>query len=63
MEAFWKAKGGDKERSPIMDYKEFYFLNDYSDFALENEKGLLMLHNSWTPYDYKNLNIEDFFNL
>lgn len=60
MEAFWKAKGGDKERSPIMDYKEFYFLNDYSDFALENEKGLLMLHNSWTPYDYKNLNIEDF---
>lgn len=51
MEVFWGAKESNKERSPIMYYKEFYFSNDYNDFALENEKGLLMLHNNWTPYD------------
>ncbi|HEH4548170.1 TPA: hypothetical protein SG330_001854 [Campylobacter coli] len=60
MEAFWRTKDENKEGNAIVNYQEFYFLNDYSDFVLENEAGLLMLHNSWTPYNYKNLNIEDF---
>ncbi|EJA2935575.1 hypothetical protein MWP78_001378 [Campylobacter coli] len=60
MEAFWRTKDENKEGNAIVNYQEFYFLNDYSDFVLENEAGLLMLHNSWTPYSYKNLNIEDF---
>ncbi|EKE4799437.1 hypothetical protein OU094_001787 [Campylobacter coli] len=58
MEAFWRTKDENKEGNAIVNYQEFYFLNDYSDFVLENEAGLLMLHNSWTPYSYKNLNIE-----
>ncbi|EAJ6221451.1 hypothetical protein VD62_08700 [Campylobacter coli] len=60
MEAFWRTKDENKEGNAIVNYQEFYFLNDYSDFVLENEAGLLMLYNSWTPYSYKNLNIEDF---
>ncbi|EAJ5708753.1 hypothetical protein GN876_01340 [Campylobacter coli] len=60
MEAFWRTKDENKEGNAIVNYQEFYFLNDYSDFVLENEAGLLMLHNSWTPYSYKILNIEDF---
>ncbi|EOC7039584.1 capsular polysaccharide synthesis protein [Campylobacter coli] len=60
MEAFWRTKDENKEGNAIVNYQEIYFLNDYSDFVLENEAGLLMLHNSWTPYSYKNLNIEDF---
>ncbi|WP_144653739.1 capsular polysaccharide synthesis protein [Campylobacter coli] len=60
MEAFWRIKYENKEENAVVNYQEFYFLNDYSDFVLENEAGLLMLHNSWTPYSYKNLNTEDF---
>ncbi|EOV7168898.1 capsular polysaccharide synthesis protein [Campylobacter coli] len=60
MEAFWRTKDENKEGNAIVNYQEFYFLNDYSDFVLENENGLLMLHNSWTPEIYKELNIENF---
>ncbi|EFS3143550.1 hypothetical protein HX403_001359 [Campylobacter coli] len=60
MEAFWKIKNGNKEEDPILNYKNFYFLNDYSDFILKYECGLLMLHNSWSPCNYKNLDTEDF---
>lgn len=39
-------------------YREFYFK---SNFKLENlkYKDLLMLHNSWTPQEYKNLSKEE----
>ncbi|EIQ9584899.1 hypothetical protein MOR79_001664 [Campylobacter coli] len=60
MEAYWKINNKSQEENAMMDYRKFYFLNDYSDFVLENENGLLMLHNSWTPEIYKELNIENF---
>ncbi len=60
MEGFWKMKENNKEGDSILNYKNFYFLSDHSDFILENERGMLMLHNSWTPCNYKDLSIEDF---
>lgn len=41
-------------------YWDFYFNNDFSTFIYENEKGIIMLHNSWTPDKYKNMSEEEF---
>ncbi|MGJ0159209.1 hypothetical protein ACP0SI_09170 [Campylobacter coli] len=46
MEAFWRIKYENKEENAVVNYQEFYFLNEYSDFVLESKVGLLMLHNS-----------------
>ncbi|EGH4468697.1 hypothetical protein IEJ30_001516 [Campylobacter lari] len=60
MEAYWKINNKGQEENVMINYRKFYFLNDYGNFVLENENGLLMLHNSWTPETYKKLNIENF---
>lgn len=45
MEAFFgEQKMKTRRENGIANYQEFYFLNDYSDFVLENKAGLLMLH-------------------
>ena len=41
-------------------YRDFYFEHDFSDYALENSGGLILLHNSWTPENYKTMNREEF---
>ena len=41
-------------------YANFYFKHDYSDFALENNGGIILLHNSWTPEEYKKMSREEF---
>ncbi len=41
-------------------YKKFYFENDYSDFVRDHSKGIVLLHNSWTPEEYKNMSKEEF---
>lgn len=43
-------------------YRDFYFNNDYSDYIFENTKGLIQLHNSWTPDEYKKMDKETFLN-
>ena len=44
-------------------YQDFYF-TEKSDFdvnkILKNNKGLILLHNSWTPAEFKNLSETDF---
>lgn len=44
-------------------YRDFYFDN-HSDFTvdniLEHNKGIIMLHNSWTPTEFKSLSEKDF---
>lgn len=41
-------------------YKHFYFLNDYSDYALKDNAGIIYLHNSWTPKEFLNMSETEF---
>lgn len=41
-------------------YRNFYFENDCSDEVLKNTYGLICLHNSWTPDNFKEMNEEEF---
>lgn len=50
----------DKKIDIIQKYKTFYFENDYSDKAMEIPKSVILLHNSWTPEEYKKMSIEEF---
>ena len=45
---------------PVKRYKQFYFTNDYSEYVLNNTKGLLLLHNSWTPKKFRQMTKEEF---
>ena len=47
-------------RKPVKIYQKFYFQNNYSDFALKENKGIILLHNSWTPEKYKQMTKEEF---
>jgi hypothetical protein len=40
-------------------YHEFYFENDFSDYALADSFGIIYLHNSWTPDKYKQMTKEE----
>ena len=40
-------------------YNYFYIKNDFSDFALKNNNGLIILHNSWMPREYAQLNKDE----
>ena len=42
-------------------YRHFYFKNDFSSFALDNNYGIICLHNSWTPIEIKKMNKKKFF--
>lgn len=44
----------------IENYQKFYFYNDYSTDVLNNTKGIILLHNSWTPEEYLNMNEQEF---
>ena len=41
-------------------YDLFYFKPGDPQFALNNSKGLIFLHNSWTAQFYKNMTINQF---
>ena len=43
-------------------YLKFYFENDYSDYIIENTKGIILLHNSRVPEEYRLMNEKDFLN-
>ncbi|WP_405341688.1 hypothetical protein [Fibrobacter sp.] len=46
--------------TPYQKYLNFYFSkNDMNPF-LKNSKGIIMLHNSWTPSHYKKMSKEEF---
>jgi hypothetical protein len=59
--AFPEIRGGDVDGiDPTERYRSFYFDNDYPDDVLKNERGIIMLHNSWTPDDCKKMTESEF---
>ena len=46
--------------SAAENYRNFYFRNDYSEYVLTTTKGLICLHNSWTPKKFKKMSEEEF---
>ena len=51
------------ESSGINKYKKFYFSNGNAEDVLKFSKGIICLHNSWTPIKYKNISKEKFLNI
>lgn len=48
------------ETNPVIRYRKFYFENlDYKK-ALSKNKGIICLHNSWTPQEYKDMDEKEF---
>lgn len=45
----------------IQKYKKFYFQKGDPKLILKSVKGIIMLHNSWTPKKYKTMNEDKFF--
>lgn len=51
------------ERSPLtkrQKYKRFYFQKGSAEKVLKEAKGIIYLHNSWTPLKYKKLSEKEF---
>lgn len=44
-------------------YRDFYFKNNYSKFALNDNCGIICLHNSWTPIEIKEMDKKEFLEL
>lgn len=49
-------------KSLCKNYQNFYFKNDFSDYALAKNKGIILLHNSWTPEKYRKMGKDEFLN-
>ena len=49
-----------RQENQLKRYLEFYFENDFSDFVFKNSKGLILLHNSWTPLNIKRMSKDEF---
>ena len=52
--------GNKSIKNPINQYIDFYFNQPYNDKILDNNGGLIYLHNSWTPKKYKTMSREEF---
>lgn len=44
----------------IRNYQSFYFENDFSAEVMKETKGIILLHNSWTPQDFLTMNKKEF---
>ena len=55
-----KSKNNNLDLSPSLLYQNFYFNNNYSLDFLENNCGIILLHNSWTPNKYKQMDKKEF---
>lgn len=51
-----------KNDNLVENYQNFYFENDYSQDVIKNTKGIILLHNSWTPQPFLQMNEEEFLN-
>ena len=49
-----------KNDNLVENYQNFYFENDYSQDVIKNTKGIILLHNSWTPQQFLEMNEEEF---
>lgn len=63
-EVLWGRESRKKvfKESPIELYNHFYINNNFYDYVKDNNKGLVVLHNSWMPKEYNILNQEDVLN-
>ena len=43
-------------------YRKFYFSPGNPNKIIDNSQGIILLHNTWTPYKYKNMSEEEFLN-
>ena len=50
----------DSDLSSYDCYRKFYFENNFIEYVINNNSGIIMLHNSWTPEYYKNLSKQEF---
>ena len=57
------ARINNKELNLKKVYREFYFKNNYSSYAINDNCGIICLHNSWTPSDIKVMNKKEFLEL
>ena len=58
----WKPEIPIKEKKDINFYRQFYFENDFSQEVIKNTKGIILLHNSWTPEEFKEMTEEEILN-
>ena len=58
-ENIWKEENNIKLSNTKV-YKQFYFKNDFSDYVLSKNKGIICLHNSWTPSEFKLMSEKEF---
>ena len=58
-EICWRDENNLKSSSSE-NYMKFYFEESLAEYALENNGGMICLHNSWTPQIYKKMSREEF---
>jgi len=58
-ELVWAEENNIKKKCKKI-YLDFYFNNDFSDYILKDNGGIICLHNSWTPLKYKKHKEEEF---
>ena len=51
---------GNSFLNPNEKYKKFYFRKGDPDFVFKNSKGIILLHNSWTPSKYRSMTEKEF---
>jgi hypothetical protein len=56
------AKENNIKSDMIKFYQDFYFNNEHSEYALNDNGGVIYLHNSWTPKEYKEMSEVEFLN-
>ena len=44
----------------IRNYQHFYFENDFSPEVMKKTKGIILLHNSWTPQKFLTMSEKEF---
>lgn len=44
----------------VENYQNFYFKNDYSQDVIEETGGIILLHNSWTPQEFLDMDEKEF---
>lgn len=44
----------------VENYQSFYFNNDFSAQVMKDTKGIILLHNSWTPRKFLVMNEREF---
>jgi hypothetical protein len=58
-EIVW-ARENNINDDPLTTYRKFYFESDFSNYALHDNQGIICLHNSWTPDEYKDMSEKKF---